>query len=93
MIQIEARSSSTQQNAINVRQMLGQLSGRPVLMTSDYHMFRAARTFSRAGLEVAPCPVPHALKLSGHWQTRWPAFVAEVSESLKIGYYAARGWI
>lgn len=36
---------------------------RPVvLLTSDYHMFRARRMFEKAGLKVVPMPIPDGLK-------------------------------
>jgi uncharacterized SAM-binding protein YcdF (DUF218 family) len=56
-------------------------------------MFRAVRTFRKAGLEVSPRPIPDALKRYGTYPRVWPAFVDEASESLKIVYYACRGWI
>ena len=92
-IRLETRATTTRENALYVRQMLANVPGRKVLMTSDYHMFRAKRVFARAGLDVVPRPIPDAIKGSSNWRGRWPAFVDEVVESLKIGYYAARGWI
>jgi hypothetical protein len=44
-------------------------------------------------LNIEPYPIPHALKLAGRWPTRWSAFLDEPAESMKIVYYAARGWI
>jgi uncharacterized SAM-binding protein YcdF (DUF218 family) len=93
VIQLEQRSHSTRENAVCVQQMLGNLSEPMVLMTSDYHMFRASRVFSQAGMRVAPYPIPHAIKLAARWPTRWPAFLDELVESMKIIYYQARGWI
>jgi uncharacterized SAM-binding protein YcdF (DUF218 family) len=93
VIELEQRSHSTRENAIGVQQMLGSMPGPTVLLTSDYHMFRAARVFSKAGMRIEPYPIPHALKLGAVWKTRWPAFLEEASETVKIVYYAARGWI
>jgi uncharacterized SAM-binding protein YcdF (DUF218 family) len=62
-------------------------------MTSDYHMFRAVRTFRKAGLAVSPRPIPDALKRYGSRLNTWSAFVDETAESVKIVYYAFRGWI
>ena len=92
-IRIEPRATTTRENALYVRQMLANVSSPKILMTSDYHMFRAKRVFARAGIDVIPRPIPDALKQGSNWQGRWPAFVDEIVESLKIGYYAARGWI
>jgi len=93
VIRLEPRATSTRENALYVGQMLANVSGRKILMTSDYHMFRARRVFARAGIDVIPRPIPDAIKQGANWQGRWPAFVDEIVESLKIGYYAARGWI
>ena len=90
---IEGAARSTRENALYVARLLSGETGAKVLVTSDYHMFRAVRAFRRAGLEVAPRPIPDALK---RCQTRlkvWPVFVDEGMESAKIVYYAFRGWI
>ena len=92
-IRLETRATTTRENALYVREMLANVPGRKILMTSDYHMFRAKRVFAHAGIDVIPRPIPDAIKQGANWQGRWPAFVDEIVESLKIGYYAARGWI
>jgi uncharacterized SAM-binding protein YcdF (DUF218 family) len=92
-IEIEDRSRSTHENALYVAELLAGVSGRKVLLTSDYHMFRAYRAFKKAGLEVLPRPSPDARKRASNWTGRWPAFLDLVEETLKIGYYYARGWI
>jgi len=92
-IRLETRATTTRENALYVREMLSNVPGRKILMTSDYHMFRAKRVFARAGIDVIPRPIPDAIKQGANLQGRWPAFVDEIVESLKIGYYAARGWI
>src|SRR5207244_11663701 len=51
-IQIETRARSTHENALYVAELLARVPGRKVLLTSDYHMFRAHRAFKKAGLEV-----------------------------------------
>jgi uncharacterized SAM-binding protein YcdF (DUF218 family) len=92
-IQIEARARSTHENALYVTEMLARVPGRKVLLTSDYHMFRAQRAFKKAGLEVLPRPFPDARKRASQWTGRWPAFFDLVGETLKIGYYYVQGWI
>ncbi len=92
-VKVEGRSLSTRENALYTRDLLVGTPGRKILLTSDYHMFRALRTFRKAGLEVAPRPVPDGLKQAARWQTRWPMFIGLVVETGKIGYYWARGWI
>jgi uncharacterized SAM-binding protein YcdF (DUF218 family) len=92
-IRLETGSTSTRENALGVGRMLAGEPGRKVLLTSDYHMFRASRAFRKAGVEIAPRPFPDAIKRSSHWAGRWTAFLALVEETVKIGYYFARGWI
>jgi uncharacterized SAM-binding protein YcdF (DUF218 family) len=89
----ENRSTSTRQNALFTREMLRDVPGRKVLLTSDYHMYRATRVFRKAGLEVVPRPCPDVIKRGKDWKERWPAFVDLVTETCKIVYYQARGWI
>jgi len=92
-IQIETQSRSTRENALYVKALLAGVPGRKVLLTSDYHMFRAHRAFKKAGLEVVPRPYPDAGKRASGWTGRWPAFLDLVRETIKIGYYYAHGWI
>lgn len=49
VIVIEENSISTRENAVNVVRLLSGEAGSKVLMTSDYHMFRAARAFPQDG--------------------------------------------
>jgi uncharacterized SAM-binding protein YcdF (DUF218 family) len=89
----EEAARSTRENALYVARLLSGEPGSKVLMTSDYHMFRAVRVFRKAGLRVSPRPIPDALKRVGNRLRLWPAFVDEASETVKIVYYAARGWM
>jgi uncharacterized SAM-binding protein YcdF (DUF218 family) len=92
-VRVEDRSRSTRENAENVVKMLERMPGRKVLLTSDYHMYRALRCFRKAGLEVAARPVPDAFKRSGSLRGRWPAFLDLIAESMRIFYYWCRRWI
>ncbi len=92
-IQVETRSRTTRENALAVQELLAGVPGRKVLLTSDYHMFRAHRAFQRVGLAVLPRPVPDARKRAAGWRGRWPAFLDLVAETLAIGYYYLRGWL
>ena len=92
-IQLETASRSTRENALYSAQLLNTLPGRKVLLTSDYHMFRAYRAFLKAGVSVLPQPIPDVGKRAGGLTGRWPAFVDLVRESVKIAYYWLRGWI
>lgn len=91
--EVEGLSTSTRENAIEVAKLLAGQSGGLVLVTSDYHMYRAARVFRRLGMDVGTYPLPDARKRVGAWQGRWAAFVDLVTETAKIAYYALRGWI
>ncbi len=92
-IQLEPRSRSTRENALYTKELLAGVPGRKVLLTSDYHMFRALRAFRKVGLEVLPRPFPDVRKRATQRLGRWPAFLELVKETLKIGYYYLRGWI
>jgi uncharacterized SAM-binding protein YcdF (DUF218 family) len=93
VIHLEDASTTTRENARYTAELLKNTPGRKLLLTSDYHMYRAARAFERAGLEVFTLPCPDVRKRVSSWRGRWPAFLDLVDETLKIGYYAARGWI
>lgn len=92
-IAIEDASTSTREQALNVKRLLAGTPGVKVLLTSDYHMFRARRAFLKAGLDVRPRPFPDARKQCSHFPGRWSAFVGVVVETAKIVYYSCRGWI
>jgi uncharacterized SAM-binding protein YcdF (DUF218 family) len=92
-IHVENSSGSTRENALNSKAILDKLPGRKILLTSDYHMVRAYRTFRKAGIDVQPRPIPDAAKQINSWVNRWPAFLSLFVETGKMGYYFARGWI
>jgi uncharacterized SAM-binding protein YcdF (DUF218 family) len=92
-IHLETASRSTRENALYSASLLKTLPGRKVLTTSDYHMFRARRAFERAGIAISPMPIPDVIKRSGQRRARWSAFLDLFDETIKIGYYWARGWI
>jgi len=96
-ITLETASRSTRENAVNLARIAASQAGRPgerwVVLTSDYHMFRALRACRRAGLRAAPRPVPDLLLRRQSWWAR-PAVTAElVAETAKIAFYWWKGWI
>jgi len=93
VLHMETQSHSTRENALDAKPILDTLPGRKILMTSDYHMFRAYRVFRKAGIQIDPRPLPDAAKQIGSWRNRWPVFLGLCVETAKIGYYFARGWI
>lgn len=92
-ILLEERSRSTRENALNTAALLHGKTGRAVLLSTDFHTYRAVRTFRKAGIDVVPRPVPHALKDSSSLLQRWPLFWALSAETVKIVYYRWSGWI
>ena len=90
---MEERSISTRENALFTVPVARQFPGPYVLLTSDYHMWRAHRAFQKAGLTVEPRPFPDIGKRINQWSTRWSIFIELLVESTKIVYYWARGWI
>jgi uncharacterized SAM-binding protein YcdF (DUF218 family) len=93
LIRVEPDSKTTRENAVFTARLLKNTPGRKLLLTSDFHMYRASGAFRKAGLEVFTLPFPDVLKRKNQWRGRWPAFLDLVEETLKIGYYRARGWI
>jgi uncharacterized SAM-binding protein YcdF (DUF218 family) len=93
IILLETASQSTRENALRTAAALQSVPGRKVLLTSDYHMFRAARAFRRAGLAVEPRPFPDARKRAVFWRHRWGVFLELGTETVKIGYYFVLGWL
>lgn len=89
----ESGSQSTRENALGASALLAGEPGRKVLMTSDFHMFRAWRAFRKARIDVAPRPIPDARSRWLIFSQRWGAIVDLGVESAKIGYYWAKGWI
>ena len=89
----ESQSLSTRESALNLARILPQTPGRKILLTSDYHMFRAIRALRKAGVMVIPRPIPDAAKRAGSWNLRWEVFQDLLIETSKIVYYWGRGWI
>ncbi len=89
----EDHSNSTRENALFLKPILEQLGGTPVLLTSDYHVYRALRVFRRANVRLKVRPVPDVLKRSSSVLGRWPAFLVLCEEAAKITYYKERGWM
>jgi uncharacterized SAM-binding protein YcdF (DUF218 family) len=92
-IVLESRSSSTHENALFAAEILKDMPGTKVLLTSDFHMYRSIRAFRKAGIEAAPRPIPDALKRVSNWFQRLPLFVVLATETAKIAGYQIRGWI
>ena len=92
-IQLDSQSGTTRLSALHCRDLLAAAPGPKVLLTSDYHVFRARRAFLKAGLPAGVSVVPDVTKRSTSWSGRWPAFLDLLSETCKIAYYYFKGWI
>ena len=92
-IQMENRSLNTHENALFTAEILRNDPRGKVLLTSDYHMFRAFHAFRKAGLEVSPRPLPDAQRRANSLIERWTVFCFLTTETLGISYYTLRGWI
>jgi uncharacterized SAM-binding protein YcdF (DUF218 family) len=94
-IVLEQESHSTHESAIHTATYLFAEQGADSasLLTSDFHMYRARRSFARAGVTVQTRPIPDCGKRGQRWHGRWSAFQDLMVESVKIGYYGIRGWI
>jgi uncharacterized SAM-binding protein YcdF (DUF218 family) len=92
-ILVEGRSRSTRENALRTAELLRGEAGRKVLLTSDYHMFRAWRAFRKAGLDTVSCPTPDAAKRANTWHYRQSVCHELLVETVKIAWYWFQGWI
>jgi uncharacterized SAM-binding protein YcdF (DUF218 family) len=89
----EWQSTSTRENGVNVSRLIQGMPGEKVLLTSDFHMYRAVRVFRKLGMDVTPMPVPDVLKVTQRWNGRFPGFETMMIESAKIVDYKLHGWI
>ena len=92
-ILVENEASDTHQNAQFTARLLAGHPGSVVLVTSDFHMFRARRAFLKAGLRVSASAVPDVTKRSADYFARPQLFLAEMRETAAIVYYRYQGWI
>jgi uncharacterized SAM-binding protein YcdF (DUF218 family) len=92
-IVLDPQSTTTRENAIDTARLLQGVPGTRVLLTSDFHMYRAERLFRREGVDVIPYPAPDVMKLSEHWNGRISGFQTMTIETAKIVYYRLRGWM
>jgi uncharacterized SAM-binding protein YcdF (DUF218 family) len=89
----EWNSRSTRENGTACARLVAAMPGRKVLLTSDFHMFRALRVFRKLGVDVAPMAVPDVLHSTENWNGRFQAFETMAIETAKIADYALHGWI
>jgi uncharacterized SAM-binding protein YcdF (DUF218 family) len=92
-VYLEDRSRSTRENALFTKDLIKDWPGKKVLLSSDMHMFRAVRVFRKIGLDVTARPVPDTVKGAHEPLSRWIHSWSLEVETIKIVYYAARGWM
>lgn len=92
-VYMDEQSRSTRENALYVKQIAGGWPDRKVLLTSDYHMYRARRVFEKAGIAVSTLPAPDVLKRFNSPFARLECFVTVAAETAKIVYYKVNGWM
>lgn len=90
-ITLETKARSTLENARYLKPILAAIPGSKVLLTSDYHMYRAHRFFEREGIPTLPRPFPDARKRASTWIGRWPAFLDVSIETAKVAFYRLKG--
>jgi len=66
-VRVTERVGNTADEAREIRQMLGGERSRVILVTSAFHMRRAAMLFRRAGLEVVEFPVDFRTDVYSEW--------------------------
>jgi uncharacterized SAM-binding protein YcdF (DUF218 family) len=89
----ETRSTSTRENALFTADLIRHMPGKKVLLTSDFHMYRAIRAFRKVGIVAIPEATPDVLHAAEHWTGRFSGFETMLIETAKIAYYRLRGWI
>jgi len=92
----EDAARSTYQNALYTKLLLQKKYGpervpQVVVLTSEYHSWRARRTFKRCGLRTEMIPIPDIVKRSSSLKYRWTAGLTLLNELLKDGYYVVTG--
>jgi len=89
----EWQSQSTRENGMEVARMIQGMPGKKVLLTSDFHMYRALGVFRKLGIDVTPMPAPDVLHATQNWPGRFSAFETMCMETAKIVDYRLHGWI
>lgn len=92
----ETESHSTFENASYVRDLLRRRNlllppKKIVILTSDYHSWRARRVFDKLGMHVRVIPVPDITKRSASKTYRLQGFFVLLNEFAKDAAYAVMG--
>ena len=89
-ILVESAARSTYENALFTKKILQQRLGclpPVVILTSDFHSWRARRVFEHVGLQTRVIAVPDVIKRSSFPSERWGLFLLLLGEFKKdVGY-------
>lgn len=95
----ETHSRDTHENALDSAPILHRLGARRILLvTSSFHMRRAAGSFRKLGFEVVPAPSPELARPksgNGFWQVRGRALKRSeecLHEIFGLWIYECLGW-
>lgn len=94
----ENAADSTYENALYAKRLLAAQYGagrlpEVVVLTSDFHSWRARRTFEHCGLHTRMIPIPDVIKRCASRPYRWSGAITLLDEAVKDLYYAATGKI
>ena len=94
-IAVDAASRNTRQSAQCSARLLRRQQGPFTLITSDYHSYRAARCFVRAGIEVESWPVDDVARRlqAGDRQDLVSCGAILLEEACKVVHYRWKGWL
>jgi uncharacterized SAM-binding protein YcdF (DUF218 family) len=94
-ISIDDRSTDTHESALTIKAEAASLPAPLALVTSDFHVYRALRTFRKAGLDPVSLPHPDGIKRGQiqSWYKHLGVFTDLVAEFAAIIDYWRRGWI
>ncbi|MFN7646884.1 MAG: YdcF family protein [Acidobacteriota bacterium] len=95
-IEIETDSKTTRENALAVATRIASWTEKPqwiALLTSDYHVRRAAGCFRQAGVSVHLAPSPDILKRGNSYRERWTCLWQLADEYMSLVYYGYKGWL
>lgn len=68
---IEDNSLNTTENAENIKKLLGKHNlGRPILITSAFHLPRAVRQFEKINVDIEPYPADYHTNVSFRFSSR-----------------------
>jgi len=91
---LEEQSSSTYENAYNVRQIFDQNGWQSALLvTSSWHIRRASGVFEKQGITIYKAPIIFFEQYTLSLREDLILFEAVIPEYIKSAYYLWKGWM